>query len=212
MLAALRGSYVEYVTYTGITEKYPVWFHREILDDIYMDQNRFTFWAPEEERGTDYYEKTLVEDYSVFLRKTDGSVLCTTYDVFSDLYVIFKYDAFTNSGMAAFKEDTIEYVECQPGVLSREYPDWFYEFFTEAAHFPQEEESIFIFDVDTTDTPLRSSKYGVEEMEMGEVGQVSVDDHCVFLRNHLNEIMHMEYYKFLEMFNPGPGNWFGTQL
>lgn len=182
MKAALRDSYIEFVTFMGITEKYPLWFEKELCDTIYMDEHRYTFWVPKEERKIDYYEKTLVEDYSVFLKKPNGDIFVTDYDIFSDLYTSFRYDAFTNSGIAAFNEDCIEYVECTGGLLTREYPVWFYEYFTEAVHFPQEQESILIF----------------------EDGEVSVNTHCVFLRNKFGEIKGMLYDEFLKYYDPNP--------
>lgn len=206
MIAAFHDSYVDYVLYMGMTEEYPQWFKDEVLEAIYMDCHRYTFYVPLEERTSDYYEKTLVEDYSVFLRKNDGEIFCTSYDAFRELYDIFKYDGFTNSGVAAFSEDCITYVECQPGVLSAEYPDWFYEFFTEAIHFPPDNESIFIFDLDSTNPPISSSdrESNIISSLDASAGQVAIDHHCVFLRNYLGEIRHMRYETFLKHYNPGP--------
>lgn len=198
MIAAFHGSYVQYVIYIGITEKYPRWFEKEVLDNIYSDSDRFTFWVPLEERTVDYYEKTLVEDYSVFLRKPDGNIHCTDFDVFEKLYQVFKYDRFTNSGVAAFSEDCIEYIECKPGVLSSEYPEWFYEFFTESAVFPNVE-TVLMFDTDKYRLSYNNSKF-----EMNTSGDISVLEHCVFLRNHLGEIRHMQYDIFKKHYNPGP--------
>lgn len=212
MLAALRGSYVDYVNYMGLTEKYPVWFHRDVLDDIYMDESRYTFWIPESERPVDYYEKELVEQFSVFLRKPGGEIFCTTTDAFEELYTVFKYDAFENSGVAAFSEDVIKYVECYPGRLSKRYPDWFYEYFTESIHFPDQEESIFIYELDTTNPPVQSRDIDIIEPLDQDICQVSVDEHCVFLCNHLGEIRHMLYSNFIKYYTPGPGNWWGVDL
>jgi hypothetical protein len=182
MRAALRGTYVEFVLYMGITEKYPLWFEEEIYRNIYMDESRYTFWIPQEERRMDYYEKTLIEDYSVFLKKPNGEIHVTDYDVFQELYVAFQYDAFTNSGIAAFEDDCIDYVECQPGVLTAEYPLWFYEFFTEAVHLYQEDTTILFY----------------------ENGEVTVNNHCVFLKNRYGEIKGMLYDEFLKYYDDNP--------
>src|SRR5437763_13558696 len=112
MRVALRGSYVEFVIFMGVTEKYPLWFEEELYECTYTDESRFTFWVPFNERNPDYYEKQLIEDYSVFLRKPNGEVHVTDYDIFTELYITFRYDAFTNSGRAALHEHCIEYVEC----------------------------------------------------------------------------------------------------
>lgn len=204
MRAVLHGGWVDYVVYMGMTERYPDWFQNEVLDDIFMDVNRYTLWVPKEERSVDYHEKTLVEDYSVFLRKPDGEIMCTTQYVFMQLYYVFIYDGYSNHGIAAFEEDCIEYVECQPGVLTAKYPDWFYEYFTEAVHFPQERESVFIYDLDTTQAPVTSSSIDIVEPLDSSVGQVAVDTHCVFLKNLHGEIRHMEYSDFLKHYHPGP--------
>jgi hypothetical protein len=197
MKAALRGHYIEFVFYNGVTEKYPTWFEEELYECVYTDESRYTFWVPREERRPDYYEKQLIEDYSVFLRKPNGEIHLTDFDVFNELYDSFRYDAFTNSGIAAFREDCIEYVECKGGVLSREYPFWFYEFFTEAVNLPQGE-TIYFHDHNcgnTTQGPF---------LEVSDDGQVSVDAHSVFLRNKHGEIKGMLYSDFIKFWDDDP--------
>ncbi len=198
MKAAVRGSYVEFVTFNGITERYPIWFEEELYRTIYMDDNRYTFWVPEHERRTDYYEKQLVEDYSIFIRKPNGEIHVTDYDVFSDMYTTFRYDMFTNSGIAAFDDDCIEYVECEGGVLSSKYPAWFYEFFTEAVNFPQGE-TIFFHDCDMSTNTTRGPF-----LEVTDDGQVVVDEHSVFLRNKYGEVRGMLYRDFIKWYDDNP--------
>lgn len=199
MKAALRGSYIEYVLFAGVTERYPSWFNKELDESIYVDESRYTFYIPKEERRPDYYEKTLVEDYSVFLRKPTGEVFVTDYDVFSDMYVPFRYNSFTNSGIAAFDDDCIEYVECRPGVLPAGYPVWFYEYFTEAINFPQDEETIYLYD---EETHCLTAKRGSLIVPLN--GEASVTSHCVFLRNKLGEIRGMDYDDFSKYYDPDP--------
>lgn len=182
MKAALRDTYLEFVIFAGMTEKYPLWFEKEMEYCVYQDSDRYTFWVPIDERTPDYHDKQLVEDYSVFLRKSNGEVFVTDYDVFIDLYETFKYSTFTNSGLAAFNEDCIEYVECKGGVLTAAYPTWFYEYFTEAINFPTEEETILVNNND----------------------EISVTTHCVFLRNRLGEIKGVKYDEFLKYYDPDP--------
>lgn len=198
MRAVLHGGWVDYVIYMGMTERYPEWFERDVLDDIFMDEHRFTFWLPKEERSWDYHEKTLVEVDSVFLRKPNGDLFCTSKYVFDQLYIVFLYDGFSNYGIAAYEEDCIEYVECQPGVLSAEYPDWFYEHFTESVNIPGEE-SILLYD---TEKHHLTSQVG--PFVLNVAGDISVNTHCVFLKNLLGEIRHMEYSDFLKHYHPGP--------
>jgi hypothetical protein len=189
MKAALRGSYVDFVCFMGITEKYPLWFEEELYECVYMDDSRYTFWTPDGERKPDYYEKQLVEDYTVFLRKPNGEVHVTDYEVVQYLYITFQYDITTNSGIMALQDDCIDYVECIGGVLSAEYPNWFYEYFTEAVHFPRNGESILVY----------------------ENGEYSVDNHCVFLKNRFGEIKGMYYDDFLKYYDPCPkvgGIWY----
>lgn len=182
MKVALRGSYVEFVCYMGITEKYPRWF-KKILDDCtYTDDDRYTFYVPPAERTPAYYEKQLIEDYTVFLRKSNGEVHVTDYEVLQHMYTSFKYNAFNNSGLAALDEDTIEYVECRPGILGAEYPEWFYEYFTEVVNFPHDEQTIL----------------------MADDNEVYVDRHCVFLKNRFGEIKGMYYDDFLKYYDPNP--------
>lgn len=186
MLVALRDSYVEFVTFMGVTEKYPLWFQKILYRSIYMDASRYTLYVDRSERRPDYYEKKLIESHSVFIKKPNGDTHVTDYDVFSDLYVSFRYDSFTNSGIAALEEDTIEYVECLPGVLSREYPGWFYEYYTETMNHPHNNEDAERF--------IRPSVNG----------QASVSTHCVFLRNKFGEIRGMDYYDFIKYYDPDP--------
>ena len=196
---ALRGSYVEFVNFMGITENYPQWFAEIIDDAIYMDESRYAFYVDREERRIDYYEKILIEDYSVFIRKPNGEVHVTDYDVFGELYITFIYDSFTNSGLAAFEEDSIEYVECRPGVLSARYPDWFYEYFTEAINFPQDEETIYFYDEHKY---CLTAKRGTLVVPLK--GEASVTTHCVFLRNKYGEIRGMDYDDFIKYYDPDP--------
>lgn len=167
----------------GTTEKYPRWFQKELDNTIYTDESRFTFYVSLEERNPDYYERKLIEDYSVFLRKPNGEVFLTNYETFSNLYIEFTYDAFTNSGIAAYEEDCIEYVECQGGILPAGYPSWFYEYFTEAVNLPIDNEFILFHD---------------------SYGDVTVASHCVFLRNKVGEIKSMDYETFLKYYDPEP--------
>ena len=199
MKAALRGSYIEFVIFMGVTERYPQWFQEELEDTISLDDSRYTFYVPRDERNMGYYEKQLVEDYSVFLKKPDGEIFVTDYDIFTDLYATFIYNTFKNSGLASLEDDTIEYVECQPGVLPAGYPTWFYEYFTEAFNFPQDEETVYLYD---TDKHRLTATRGSLIVEVG--GQASVTSHCVFLRNKYGEIRGMSYDDFLKYYDPDP--------
>jgi len=201
MRVALRDSYVEFVIFQGITEKYPPWFEQEIERCIYMDESRFTFWIPQEERRPDYFEKELVEEFSVFLRKPNGEIHVTDYDVFSDLYSAFRFSTFTNSGLAALQSDCIDYVECKPGEIPEwyPYPTWFYEYFTESFNFPQDDETIFIYDEKERNlTATRGS------IVVSAGGSATVKEHCVFLRNKFGEIRGMRYDEFLKYYDPEP--------
>lgn len=199
MRAALHDSYVEFVIFMGMTEKYPLWFEKELDKCAYTDESRFTFWVSKDERRPDYYEKKLIEEYSVFLRKSNGEIHITDYDVFQNLYVTFRLDWFTNSGLAAFEEDCIEYVECTGGMLSVAFPDWFYEYFTEAINLP-DDETMFIPDSNVN----RISIDGGPFLEIDEYGGVSVDNHCVFLRNKFGEIRGMLFSEFEKHYDYDP--------
>lgn len=199
MRAALHGSYVEFVIFMGITEKYPLWFEKELNECAYTDESRFTFWVNNEERRPDYYEKKLIEDYSVFLRKTNGETHITDYDTFQRLYITFKYDGFTNSGLAAFESDCIDYVECTGGMLSVAYPDWFYEYFTEMINLP-DNETMFLSDEPTQRVSINGGPF----LEIDEYGGVSVDSHCVFLKNKFGEIKGMAYSDFIKYYEHDP--------
>lgn len=201
MRVAFRDSYIEYVIFMGVTERYPSWFAEELYECTYTDESRYTFWVPIDERQPDYYEKQLVEEYSVFLRKPNGDIHVTDYDIFQDLYVTFRYDAFTNSGIAALEQDCIEYVECHPGILPAGYPEWFYAFFTEAFNFPENEETVFFYDAD--EKSLKASR-GSLVATAGKHGEVDVVEHCVFLHNKYGEIKGLSYNEFLKYFDPNP--------
>jgi hypothetical protein len=194
MQVALRGSYLEFVIFMGMSETYPTWFSEEMYRCSYLDESRFTIWVPKDERKADYHEKKLIEDSSVFLRKSNGDLFVVDLDLFTDLYATFRYDAFTNSGIVAFNEDCIEYVECNGGVLIDEYPDWFYEYFTEAICLP-EVETIFFMD--------NKGHRLISNMHI-ENGELTVTDRCVFLRNKHGEIKGMGYSEFLKYYDPNP--------
>ena len=199
MRAALKDSYVDFIIFMGMTEKYPLWFEKELNECAYTDESRFTFWVDKGERRPDYYEKQLIDEYSVFLRKANGDVHITDYDTFQNLYVTFRYDAFTNSGIAAFEDDTIEYVECIGGMLSVTYPAWFYEYFTESVNLPDSETMFF--------REEHGHESGDERgpfMDIDEYGGVSVDTHCVFLRNKFGEIKGMLYSDFKKWYDDNP--------
>ena len=206
MKVALRGSYMEFVVFQGITEKYPLWFHKEIDRNIYMDESRYTFWIPMEERKPDYYEKQLIEEYSVFLRKPNGDIHVTDYDAFDSLYFMYEFSTLTNSGLAALKADSIEYVECEPGRIPDyyPYPTWFYEYFTEAFNYPQDNETIFIYD--EQERTLTASR---DCIKIPAGGSATVTEHCVFLRNRFGEIRAMRYDEFLKYYDPSPNERMG---
>lgn len=193
MKVALRGSYLEFVIFMGMTEGCPEWFAEEMYRCSYLDESRFTIWVSKDERRPDYHEKKLVEDFSVFLRKPGGEMFVTDLDLFTDLYTVFHYDAFTNSGIVAFNDDCIEYVECTGGVLIDEYPDWFYEYFTEAINLPNVE-TIFFMD---------KGHRLISNMNIDD-GELTVIDRCVFLRNKYGEIKGMGYSEFLKYYDPNP--------
>lgn len=199
MRVALRGSYVEYVFFMGVNESYPPWFAETLYDCTFTDESNYTFWVPTDERLPDYYEKQLIEDYTVFLRKPDGSIFVTDYDIFTDLYHVFKYNSFTNSGIAAYAEDCIEYVEARAGILPAGYPLWFYEYFTEAFNYPQNGETLFIFDNNTK--KLSASK---GSLVVDVSGCVTVTERSIFLRNKFGEIRGMTYDEFLKYYDPNP--------
>jgi hypothetical protein len=199
MRAALRNSYVEFVIFMGVTERYPSWFAEEIYDSVMIDESRYTFWLHRDERSMGYYEKQLIEEYSVILRKPNGEMHVTDYDIFQDLYITFRYDAFTNSGIAAFEQDCIEYQECQAGVLPEGYPAWFYEFFTEAFNYPQDEKTFFFYDTDKH--VLKASR---DSIEVTAGGDVTITQHCVFLHNKYGEIRGMAYDDFIKYYDPDP--------
>lgn len=201
MKAALRGSYVEFVIYNGVTERYPEWFANELYECTHTDESRFTFYVFQGERRPDYHEKQLIEDHSVFLRKPNGEVHLTDYDVFKSLYHVYIYDGFTNSGIAALKEDSIDYVECVGGVLLKEYPAWFYEFYTEAVNLPGGE-TVYIHDAHDHDTSY--GKFRGPYLSVSENGEISIDSHSVFLRNRFGEIRAMYYHDFKRFYDPDP--------
>lgn len=200
MYVALRDSYVAYVIFSGVTEKYPSWFEEEIYhDNVIMDEDRYSFYVYSDERNMGYYEKQLIEDYSVFLRKPDGEVHVTDWDTFSELYRVFRFDEFTHSGLAALHGDCIEYVECQGGTLPKGYPIWFYDYFTEALNYPQDGETFFFYD--SNRHTLKASR---DSIEVTAGGDVTVTEHCVFLLNKHGEIRGMRYDEFLKYYDPNP--------
>lgn len=184
--------------FMGVNETYPAWFAEEMYRCSYLDESRFTIWVPQSERKADYHEKKLIEDSSVFLRKSNGDLFVVDLDLFTDLYTTFRYDAFTNSGIVAFNDDCIEYVECTEGVFVDAYPDWFYEYFTEAINFPHLE-TIYFKD---SKKPCKSANVG-PFLDTTE-GEVSVTCHCVFLRNKFGEIKGMSYRDFLKHYDVNP--------
>lgn len=200
MIAALKESYVEFIIFMGITEKYPLWFERLLEECAYTDESRFTFWVDKDERRPDYYEKKLIEEYSVFLRKPNGELHITTYDSFQNLYVTFKHDTFTNSGLAAFESDCIEYVECTGGMLSVAYPEWFYEYFSEVINLPHHAETILFKGEPTYNISIDGGPF----LQIDEYGGVSVETHCVFLRNKFGEIRGMLYEDFKKFYDDDP--------
>lgn len=175
---------MEVAYYMGDNERYPDWFADELYHSTFTDESRFTFWLPDDQRNPDYFEKQLVGDHSVFLRKPTGEIHMTSFDVFQDLYVEFTYDAFTNSGLAAYHEDVIEWVECFGGeVVETGYPDWFYEWITEAVNYQDGDETVVI-DVQGKD--------------------VSILQHCAVLRNRFGELKVIDWSTFIKFYDIEP--------
>lgn len=182
MWAALRGHYVQFVIFMGLVERYPDWFNEEIAQRAFIDESRFCFWTSPPERLTDYYERELIETASVVLRKDNGDHHLTDVTIFEDMYHVFSYDHSINGGVAAFNEDVIEYVECVGGMVLDNYPDWFYEYFTESQNNPKEGET-YLFSVDN-------------------LGYMTVKDRCVVLRNRFGEIRQTTYNDFIRHYDP----------
>ena len=178
VVAALREGVVDYVIFAGTwemtTSQYPRWFQEEVMDGILVDENRYTRYIEKPERSMDYYDKTLVDYDTVFLRKPDGDIHSTTYDVFEELYISLDTNPRTNSGIAAFREDTIEIVECHGG-LPEAYPSWFYNFFSEGIVIADHDETILFY---------------------GDDREISIKGHCYFLRNKNGQIAFMEKETF----------------
>ena len=201
MKAALRGSYVQVAFYMGDNETYPDWMADELANCTFTDESRYTFWVPEDMRKPDYFEKQLIGDYSVFLRKPDtGEIHVTSTDTYGDLYMEFQFDAFTNSALAAFHDDVIEYVECRGGeVVDSGYPDWFYEWITEAINYPG---------YDNARDAIQGGLVGseCEESMLIDVdgNDFSIVDHCVVLRNKFGEMKIMEWEKFNRLYDTDP--------
>lgn len=199
MKVALRDTYVEYVLFCGMSETYPRWFNELIDDTISLDESRYTLYVHYNERTMSYYDKQLVDDYSVFVRKPDGEVYVTDWDAFNEVYQTFTWSEFSHSGISAPHENCIEYVECKAGVLRDLYPAWFYEYFTEAFNFPQDDKTFFFYDTDKHNvTATRDS------LEITAGGGVTVKEDSVFLRNRLGEIKGMTWVDFLKYYDPYP--------
>lgn len=173
--ASLKEGVVDYVIFSGEHEQYPRWFKEEVLDGILVDESRYTRYIPRPERAIDYYDKTIVEHYSVFLRKPESNdIHCTSYDVFEDMYISLEYNPRTNSGIAAFREDTIEIVECFGG-MPYAYPSWFYDYFSDGITIQSHDETILFY---------------------GDDREISVKGHCYFLRNQKGQIAFMDHDTF----------------
>jgi hypothetical protein len=182
MFAALRGTYVQFVVFMGVSERYPKWFIEEISNRVFSDDSRFCFWTPPPERELDYYEKELIEMYSIVVRKPDGSTHVMEQHTFTELYEVFQYNKSLNGGRAAFHEDIIEYVECVGGTMLDIYPPWFYEFFTECINHPDGTET-YLLDIDGN-------------------GGLIIGGNYVVLRNKLGEVKPMLYLDFLKHYDP----------
>lgn len=186
MFAALRGHYVQFVIFMGVAERYPDWFIEEISNRIFVNESRYCFWTSPPERQADYYEKELIETYSVVVRKPGGETHIMDVVTFEEMYCVFKFDLPTNSGIAAFNNDVIEYVECHGGGLLDHYPEWFYEYFTESLNNPKDSET-YLFSINDN-------------------GYLTVSHRCVFLRNRFGEIRYLSYDNFVRHYDPDV-NW-----
>jgi hypothetical protein len=183
MFAAFKGHYLQFVIFMGLSEQYPEWFIEEVSNRAFVDESRFCFWVPPQERSPDYHEKQLIETYSVVVRKYNGDIHLLDTDTFNEMYTIFEYDQFLNGGVAAFNEDIIEYTTCVGGSPVDRYPAWFYEYFTEALNNPKDGET-YLFSVDG-------------------LGNITVkEERCVFLRNRFGEIRYVSYGNFLKYYDP----------
>ena len=173
--ASLKEGVVDYVIFAGEDEQYPAWFKREVLDGILVDENRYTRYIPRPERNMDYYDKTIVDNDTVFLRKPNSSdVHCTSYETFEGLYVSLESNPRTNSGVAAFREDSIEIVECFGGLPSA-YPSWFYDYFSDGIVINDYDETILFY---------------------GDDREISIIGHCYFLKNQRGQIAFMDHETF----------------
>src|SRR5699024_11929041 len=76
MECVFRHSIMTYTTYEGITHNYPKWFRDEIVDHTYVDEYGYSV----------YNLDTLVEDWDIFLRNSNGDVLRTNQESFDLFY------------------------------------------------------------------------------------------------------------------------------
>lgn len=90
MECVFRHSVMTYTKYEGITHNYPAWFRDEIVDHTYVDEYGYSV----------YNLDTLVEDWDIFLRNSNGDVLRTNQESFDLFYRKVRpnrcapYDAF----------------------------------------------------------------------------------------------------------------------
>lgn len=109
MIAAFKSTAIDYAIFNGLTERYPEWFEKIVVDHTYVDEFGFSIY------GLD----SLVEGYDVFVRNSKGEVKKLDYELFDNSYLTI------NDRIAVPRASTIEYL-IYDGVKSN-YPGWFVE-------------------------------------------------------------------------------------
>ena len=175
MFAAMKDSVVEFVIFDGLTSSYPDWFHSEVLDHSYLDEDCYVIYpkAFATADNMDDCADMLIEDYDVFVRNGRRDIRKISIDLFNDYYQDL------GLGHAAPKSDMIEFfIFKTDGSQQGRIPGWIREMVREG---------------------IVTSIHGCV-MFYDARGEIAMSPTCVFLRNNAGDVIYLETYKFSEFF------------
>lgn len=175
MYAAMKNSVVEFVIFEGLTSSYPEWFHSEVLNYSYLDEDSYVIYPKAfcTAEDMDDCADMLVEEYDVFVRNGRYDIRKISLDLF------YEYYQDLGLGHAAPKGDLIEFFifktdRSQQGRI----PTWIKEMVSEG---------------------IVMSLNGCV-MFYDTRGEIAMSPTCVFLRNNKGDVIYLETYKFSEFY------------
>lgn len=118
MFAALKGTIIEAVLYGTQDDVYPKWLREEVIDELFEDSTGELQYRLTDETDDDFKWFTFEPYETVILRNKYKDIYTTLLERFEKLYNEI------GPGLAALKEDCVEYYILTKDTNLKDIPKW----------------------------------------------------------------------------------------